>query len=105
MASIGGAIFSKAGAFTIIENDTVSLTLANTEYPYVLASGVQKIEIRNRNDKLVKMAFVMGDTATSNYWTIYPGEVKLIDNMAGSGMTIYLLSSTASQTIEVIKYK
>lgn len=104
MASIGGAIFSQVGAFTTVANDTISMPLASTEVTYAVGTGIQKIELRNRNDKLLRLAFVSGDTTTTNYWTIYPGEVKILDNLAGNGLNIYLWCATASQTVEVIKY-
>jgi len=85
-------------SFTI---STASITDADTEYAVALPSGTRHFQIQNRENGLVKFRSV----SAGDYWTLFPGQPYFIGNIKPSAtLTIYLESTSASQTVEVLSW-
>lgn len=85
-------------AFTV---STVSLLAANTEYSTVLPAGTKSFMIQNRNNGLVKFKH----QSAGDYWTLFPGQPYFLHTIkASAAITLYLESTSPSQTVELISW-
>jgi len=86
--------------------DTFAVTspgVANTEFSQALSAGVKEFIIRARGPGpgLIRLAYAAGDIASGDYITIYPGEVRGVDNLKTFTQSLYMSCSKASQVIEI----
>lgn len=82
----------------------LSMPTANTEYSQPLSTHTKKILIKTRDRTAnLRIAFVSGNTATL-YVTLEPGSVYSEENLDLEGVTIYLRSNKASQTVEIFEW-
>lgn len=81
----------------------LSMPSAATEYSQALSNATKKIMIRMRVKAEAKIAFVSGQSGTL-YITIKPGCVFYEENLNLEGVTIYLQSSAALQTAEILEW-
>jgi hypothetical protein len=100
MASIGSTNSSPKTIGENLVNPAIvnlELTTANTEYTYALPTNCRRFWFQNRNDGKIFLRHV---SASAEYVTIFPGQVYSAD-LLGEGVSIYLESPKASQTIEL----
>lgn len=80
----------------------VALTLAGTEYALLIPSGTKRVQVRNRQSQLTRLAFAPGDTSVA-WLTINPGTVYSEVDLAVTSLTVYLQAPSAAGTVaEVI---
>lgn len=82
--------------------NNLSMPTANTEYSLALESGIRQLTVRSRITSTMKIAFVSGET-TTNFITLEPGAVLVLDKMKLTGKTIYISSNVDSNTAEIIQ--
>ncbi len=85
---------------------TVSMPSAATEYSYTVPAGVKKLLFKlrdNANDLL--FAYVTGNIGAGTYLTIPGGSSKSIEEIKGTGLTLYFQCSAANQTVEIETWK
>jgi hypothetical protein len=104
MSNVSSTYRTSAAAPTTPTVYNLSMPLASTEYSQALDSGTKKILIRMRVRSQARFAFVSGNTST-NWITLEAGAVFFEENLDLSGVTIYLQSSTAGQTAEILAWK
>lgn len=96
---IKGIFPTDALAVPTIVNSTI--TLADTEYSYVIPSGAREFSLRVRNDSILKIAYTSGQSGT-NYVTVYPGMTYRRDKLRrSSSLTIYYRSSKSGEVLEL----
>lgn len=77
------------------------MTTANTEYSYAVPAKASKILIKLRSfTSAFKLAYASGASGTT-YLTVPAGSSKSIDELKGTGITLYFQSPDASQVMEV----
>jgi hypothetical protein len=81
----------------------ITAILANTEYSLSLQTDLKQLRIKARNSSKLKIAFVSGDIALGDYWTINKGCVENIDAISFTGKILYIESNTAITEIEVME--
>jgi hypothetical protein len=84
---------------------TVTLTLANTEYSITLPAGTKRFSMQPRTNVDVRFAFVTGKVAapTEPYATMKSGAPYTEFDIL-SGARIYFASSTAGTVVEVVSW-
>ena len=82
---------------TIFNSVAVS---ANTEYTQVIPNNTLSLILRARNSAVLQLSYVPGTTNT-NYLTVFPGGVYIINNVKLVGKTIYFRSNKANTVIEM----
>jgi hypothetical protein len=80
----------------------VSIPLANTEYTIAFPANVRSFYIKLRKGA-AKFAFTSGQSG-SNYLSIYKGSNFALDNIKSNGLSLYIQSNTASDTLEVLTW-
>jgi len=80
--------------------EEVSLPTANTEVSHALPAGTKRFVIQNRDDGMLKLAYVATESGTK-YMTIPPGGVYERDRLKGGTITVYLQSPKAAQTVVI----
>lgn len=83
-----------------------TLTLANTEYSYVIPNNTKKYTIQVRANVDIRYAFETGKVATPTapYMTLKGGQNYWEDSLNLSSKTIYLASATAGTVVEIISW-
>jgi hypothetical protein len=84
--------------------DTLVLTVAATELSFALPAFTRHFIVQNRNNGLLKLAFVLADTAGTDYLTIFPGNFVQYSLNVESPLTLYLQSPIAAQTVEIVHW-
>ena len=80
----------------------VPLLLANTEYPISLPKACKRFVLRMRNSSKFFLAFQVGETLT-NFITAWPGSIYSEGDLSlAAPLSIYINSTKASETMEVI---
>ena len=80
----------------------VPLLLANTEYPINLPKACKRFVLRMRNSSKFFLAFQPGETLT-NFITAWPGSIYSEGDLSLiAPLSIYINSTKASETMEVI---
>jgi hypothetical protein len=100
-ATFSGTVNVGLGATTpTIAN--ISVSLANTEYSYILPVGTKQFTVKDRaGDAKTRIAYIPGAT-TSTFKTVDMGCTYEIKEIASTtGLTVYFQSSKASRTIEI----
>lgn len=83
----------------------VAMTSSGTEYKHALASKTNRVLIKLRSGAVaLKLAYVAAASGTT-YITIPAGASKEIQNIKGTGLTLYFQAATASQTLEVEEWQ
>jgi hypothetical protein len=80
----------------------LSVPIAFTEVSHLLQTNVKQLIIRSRNLANLQIAFVSTESGTK-YLTIPPGCNLKLDNIEFSSTTLYIQSSTASTTVEILE--
>lgn len=91
--------------FTQSKNATItnlSVPLAATEVSHSLQSGLNSVIIRSRNRAELQIAFVATESGT-NYITIPRGTSLSLESLEFSGETLYVQSSAAGNTVEILE--
>lgn len=83
---------------------TLVLTVAATELSFAFPAFTRHFIIQNRNNGLLKLAFVITGTAGTDYLTIFPGNFVQYSLNVESPLTVYLQSPTAAQTVELVHW-
>lgn len=79
----------------------VSMTSADTEYSYSLPTRAVKVLVKLRGTSAsFKLSYTEGASGTT-YLTIPAGGSKSIDEIKGTGLTLYFQSPSASQVMEL----
>lgn len=81
----------------------LAMASASNEYSQALPTNTKKIVIRSRGTNDLRLAWVSGETATS-YITIPAGSSFQLDGVWLRGATVYLRSSGASDTAEILAF-
>lgn len=76
----------------------VDLTLAGTEYSLAIPAGTKRIQIKNRNGQLTRLAYTAGGTSVA-WLTITPGSVSNEVDLAVTALTVYLQAPSAAGTV------
>ncbi len=89
------------------DNDTTPLvnnevTVADTEKSFSLPANCKGFILRSRNKKIIRLAFVSGETAT-NYFTLEKNAVYTDDNFY-LARTIYFRTVGAADIVEIITF-
>lgn len=79
------------------------MPLAATEYSQGLANGTKRILVRMRSKSQSRIAFAANGTTTS-WVTLEAGAVYFEENLDLNGATIYLQSTEANQTAEILEW-
>lgn len=84
----------------------IAVTLANTEYSYVLPTGTKFFSLKDRDgDSKVRIAYSVGGTATT-YFTLNMGNVYEVNELyTNTGFTVYFRSNKAGRVIEIESWK
>lgn len=77
----------------------VTIVSANTEQSVVIAAS-RKIYINCRGANTLRIAFASGET-TTNYRLLRAGFTYESPNLDGSGITLYIQSPQAGETVEI----
>lgn len=81
---------------------TVDMPLADTEYSFEIPRETSQILLKLRSQGVIlKLAYSSGDIASGNYVTIPQGSSKTLEHMNLIGKTLYVMTASASQTLEV----
>ena len=82
----------------------VDVTLANTEYSYVLPAGTRTFQLRFRNiDTFGQLAIASGLSGTT-YIKLGQGET-ITEEIKGGGATLYFRGDNASDVVEILSWK
>ena len=83
----------------------ITTTNANTEYSQALPVGTKKLQIQNRGFNDTRYAYAAGKVATPTapYLTLKSGDAYFEDNLALTGVTLYV-ASTAGSVVEVLAW-
>jgi len=100
--TIGGIVLAKTAIVAGFTTETVDIAAADTEYAHTLPANTRMFVIQNRDNGLVRLYHTSGG---SDFWTIFPGQQFPGLNLDGTGVTVYLQSPKASQTVEVISWQ
>jgi hypothetical protein len=104
LAGSGSPSISVSGGLTPVSSPTIynlTLTTAATEYSQVIPSGTKRIEVSNRNNQLLRLAFVSGGTSVA-WLTISPGASYSEVDLAVTSLTVYLQAPSASGSVAEI---
>ena len=106
MASVGSSI-AKTSISTQSTTETItnlSVPLAATEVSHTLATNLKQVLIRSRLRKAeLQIAFTATESG-SKYVTIPKNGVFVADDLNLTGKTLYLQSSLAANTIEILEW-
>lgn len=80
----------------------LNLILADTEYSLALVNGLKELRIKCREYADLKYSFVSGESATK-YFTIWRGVCDNLTDLDFNTKTLYIQSSKANVTIEVME--
>lgn len=87
---------------------TLSLTVANREYPFDIPSGLVKLTIKLRNpDNAWRLAYEQGQTKGTRYLSIEAGGVYWEDGIQyyPKGLRVYLnCPGAANQVAEILTW-
>lgn len=85
----------------------LSLAISDTEYEFLFPSAVENFSIQAHEAEDVRFAYQSGKVATptNDYGLIKAGGSYYEPNVALSGITIYLATSAAPVTLEIIMWK
>lgn len=97
LTALGGATFLTPTIYNL------SVPLANTEVSQALPTNFKKLLVRCRGNARTQFSFTSGQSGT-NYITIPMGSSYSADGLMVASGTIYLQTSQASQTIEIIAW-
>lgn len=100
MSSVAGTTSPGRGVKSpLIENFT--LTTANTEVAITLREGTRRYSVHARNDQLLKLAYVIGDTAFI-YRELAPGCSEDQDGLdPTASIVLYLQSPSPGVIVEL----
>lgn len=73
-----------------------------TESSLALTADLKQLTIRSRTRAKLQFTFVSGESGTK-YITISPGTVWHIDQISFASSTLYIQSSKASNTVEIME--
>lgn len=99
VTSVAGA----AGTPTIVN---VTLTLANTEYSWLMPNDTQTFEFQARTAADVRFAFTTGLVAapTPPYFTLKSNDYYTSPPVNMTGQTIYFASGSAGTVVEIMAW-
>lgn len=80
--------------------ETLTLTLADTEYPYSFPAQTKAFIVRARTAAKLKVAYATGAVALGEYLTVPPGCNYGRENIGSASTTIYLESPSAGAVVE-----
>jgi hypothetical protein len=81
----------------------LSVPLANTEVSHSIAAGTKKISFKCRGLARIQFSFTSGQSG-SNYISLEPGAIYAESGLNLSSLTLYLQTSKASQTVEILEW-
>ena len=82
----------------VIQN--VVIALADTEQSISVAADTKKVYVNARGSSVLRLAFTVGGTTTS-YRVIRAGFIYESPALSGTGLTLYVQSNQAAETVEV----
>jgi hypothetical protein len=104
------AVFSPVGSSQVAVSITgatnpaitnVSL-VANTEYAVSLPSGCKQFILKLRDSKAkLQIAYILGDSNIT-YWTVPQGNYWAVSDINFSSQTLYCMTPSTGQTLEII---
>lgn len=105
LAGSGSPQISVSGGLTPVSNPTianVALTLAATEYSYVVPPGTKRIQVTNRSFQQMRLAYVSGGTNTA--WITVPAGAQYSEvDLAVTSLTLYIqVPATAGTVAEIV---
>jgi len=109
MSPIGNPVYPPLAATVNLQGSknvkisVVDAILSNNEYSHPLQTDLKQLRIKSRNNAFLKIAFVSGDIASGDYWTISKGVCDNIDAISFSGKNLYIESSIANTEIEIME--
>ena len=80
-----------------------SVPTKNVEVSQVLTANVQKFTVQNRDNGLIKLAFVTAESGTK-FISIFPGAVYSEDGINTASLTLFMQSPKDSQTVEIVEW-
>jgi hypothetical protein len=95
---LSGTVQISGATSPLISN--IALTTAATEVGIALPANCKKFELKLRDTRVLKIAYVLGDSGTT-YRTLWPGCVWTVEGIDAAGLTIYVQSPSASQIVEL----
>jgi hypothetical protein len=97
---------NEASAIAATPNTSVvAMAVANTEYSFSIPIGTKKLEIKSRESGKLRFSFVTGNINSGNYVTISPGSTRDIEGfLISSATTLYITSSKAADTLEIMHW-
>ena len=98
----GGGGGSSLNPVTTPFIDTLNVPLANTEVPYTLPTNTKRFKIQNRDNGLIRLSYISG--FTTDFWSIFPGDVFEEDWINLVSLTIYVESNKPLQTLEILSW-
>lgn len=81
----------------------INLASANTEVSINLPANSQRFRISVRGSSLLKLAYNSGESGTT-YLSIWPGSYYEEKNIDVSSLTLYVQSTQAGETVEVVSW-
>lgn len=96
--------FAGANAATPSIQNISAPVSPGTEFSFSIPSGAKKFTIRSRLLGELRVAYASGETATK-YITVMRGQAHYEDNLLlASSVTVFMTSTKASDTIEVLSW-
>lgn len=79
----------------------LSMPVSGTEYSFAIPTNTRKIEFSSRKNGKIQYAYTVGGTSTL-FKTVSPGVVKEIGDVnVAAGKTLYVVSTKATDTLEI----
>jgi len=100
------AVTSVAGSAATPTLVNVTLTVANTEYSFLMPNGTQMVEFQARTAADVRFAFATGHVAgpVAPYHTLKASDYYSSPPVNMTGQTVYFASTTAGTVVEIIAW-
>ena len=89
-------------------NATLTLTTADTEYSYQIPEGTVSFQLKSRGNRRIKCAFVAGDIALLEYFSVGEGAQYSEENLYLEGVarvSIYAQCAVAGEVLEICGWK
>lgn len=86
-----------------VDVDNVALTSANTEETYSIPNNCKQLLIRARQNNILKIAFVSGQSGTE-FFTIPATANLTLSGLKLQGKSLYIQSPTAGTDVEILVY-
>lgn len=103
---IATAWFTVNSVGSLVSTPTItnlSVPTANTEVSHAFGTGTRRFQVQNRTSGLIKFAYAPTGSG-SLFVTLFPGAVYEEKDVDCDGLSIYVQSPSAAQTVEILEW-